>query len=290
MKSVRIFLYGITLSLLLCRAALADRDRPLAQSPYDPDAPRVELFAGLNDGRITAQVTPRGAEGGSLFLTNQTSEPLTVQMPAGFVGVPVKPQFGSMGPFGQSNQGSGLGNQGVGSGNSSMAGANGFQMIGGGTNNSMSSSTNTGSGFNSGNQMMNGFFSIPAGKTLRLPYTSVCLNHGLKEPTARTTVQLVPVEEFTADPVLRELIQRVGSGDQSQRTLQAAVWHVASGLSWQDLAMKGNGPVPVPGNRYFSRSQMETARSLVSELRQAFPATEQVADSSTGRSGPRTDR
>lgn len=279
MRFTRIVLHGFVVLALLCQTASAEKSRPLTRSPYDPDARQVDLFAGMKEGLISAQVTPRGAEGGNLFLTNQTEEPLTVAMPAGFVGVPVHAQFGPFGPFGNSPGGSGLNgqNQGFTSGNNSSAGASGTQRFGGGTGNGTAGTANSGAQ----NGLMNGFFSIPVGKTLRLPYTSVCLNHGLNEPTSRTTVQLVPVDEFTSDPVLQALIEKVGSGTENQKTIQAAVWHVANGLSWQELALKGNGPIPVPGNRYFSSAQMEAARHLVTELRETFPASEQVAASAT---------
>jgi len=266
------------------QTARAEKERPLVQSPYDPAAKKVELFSALTEGTLSAQLTPRGAEGGSLFLTNHSDAPVTVKMPAGFVGVPVLPQFGPLGPFGQGSQtGTTFGNQGLNNGaTSGMASANGTQAFGGGTSSQMSgtNSGNSSSGLNSMFGNTNGFFSIPAGKTLRLPYTSVCLNHGLKEPTARSTVKLVPVDEYTSDPVLQELIQQVASGKQSQKTMQAAVWHIANGLTWRQLAEKGHGPVRVPGDHYFSPTQMTAARDLVKQIRSTLPAEEQVAGTS----------
>jgi len=263
--------------------ALAEKQRPLKSSPYDPDARAVELFSGQQAGEILAQVTPNGAAGGNLFLTNQTQEPLTVKMPAGFVGIPVNPQFIGLGQ-GNSPFGSNFGNQGPGMGlssgmNSSMA-ANGTQAFGGGTGNQMSGMNGMNgmnmNGMNSGNSFPNGFFSIPAGKTLRVPYTSVCLNHGLNEPTSRTTVKLVPVEEYTEDPVLQTLISQVGTHPQQQHTLQAAIWHVANGMSWEQLARKSVGPVSVPGRTYFSQGQMTAARSIVKEIQSTLPAAEKT--------------
>jgi len=264
--------------------ALAEKQRPLKSSPYDPDARTVEFFSGQQAEEILVQVTPNGASGGNLFLTNQTQEPLTVKLPAGFVGVPINPQLIGMGqgnsPFGSNfgNQGSGMGlNSGA---NNGMA-TNGMQAFGGGTGNQMSGMNGMNgsgmNGMNSGNSFPSGFFSIPAGKTLRVPYTSVCLNHGLNEPTSRTTVKLMPVEEYTEDPVLQTLINQVGTHPQHQHTLQAAIWHVANGMSWEQLARKSIGPVAVPGRTYFSPGQMTAAQSIVKELR----STLIVADKST---------
>ncbi|SFH99224.1 hypothetical protein [Planctomicrobium piriforme] len=249
------------LSFLVAQAAYADSDRPITSSPFDPQAKAVELFAGIEAGVVTAKLVARGSAGGNLFLTNHTQEPLTVQMPDAFVGVPVHAQFGASNipsPFGQMQ---GMGNAGAG---------NRPQPVGAGTG-----STGTGSGQNGignngpgifGNNAQQGFFSIPANRTLRVPYTSVCLQHGMQDPTPRVTFQLMPVEIYTTDPVLQALIHQVGDKETPQRTLQAAVWNIANGLTWQELAEKGTSPVRIPGDNYFSSSQIKNARQLVSDV------------------------
>lgn len=273
------------LLLLISGVATAGDQRPLAQSPYNPDAKIVDLFSGMKDGTIAVKVVPRNAQGGKLFLTNQTKEPLTVKMPQGFVGIPHLAQFGQPGQgftFGNSTQ-TGL------NGNSSGNSANrGTQMVGGGT---MSSNTTSGTGQQNGtngtgNQFPNGFFSIPPERTLRVSYTSACLNHGLLEPTARTSMTLAPVEEVTSAPVLQDLLNRMGDRQFDQKTMQAAIWHVANGLSWQELAAKGNSPVPTPGDHYFSATQMKAAQDLVAELKAAHP--DRTADQPQLANTPRT--
>ncbi|WP_437230904.1 hypothetical protein SH661x_002204 [Planctomicrobium sp. SH661] len=269
------------LELIAGASLQAGGDRPLKSSPYDPEAKAVGLFSGLEEGVISVKVVAKGAEGGALFLTNKTTEPLTVKMPSGFVGVPVKPQFGAGAggiPFGQ-NQG-----MGTGAGNAITA-ATGTQAIGGGTVGNTSANQN-GPGA-SGNAFPQGFFSIPAEKTLRVPYTSVCLNHGLNEPTSRTHVQLVPVEEYTADPVLQALINDVGSGEHDRRSLQAAVWHIANGMSWQQLAEKGTSPVRIPGDNFFSASQMKAAKTLVKEVQEQVGSASNTAVATTTGSSVR---
>lgn len=262
-------LLGLGLLLLGASAVTAGSDRPLKHSPYDPHAATVKLFEGLKCGAISVKVVPNGAKGGSLFLTNQTQEPLTVQMPQSFVGVPVKAQFGTFGAgqgTSQFGQNSGIGN---GAGNN-MGAAAGTQAIGGSTGSNLSGATGTGiNGSSSSNPFPQGFFSIPADKTLRVPYTSVCLNHGLNEPTSRAHMELMAVEDYTSDPVLQALINQIGSGEQHVRTLQAAVWHVANGISWQELAGKGTSPIRVPGDNYFSTAQMQAAQAIVNEIQTA---------------------
>jgi hypothetical protein len=108
-----------------------------------------------------------------------------------------------------------------------------------------------------------GFFSIPPQKTLRLPYTSVCLNHGLKDPTPGGVYLVVPVERYTDNTVLQSLIEMVGSGQLDQRSAQAATWNVANGMSWQQLANESESPFPAPGSNYFSAAQMKAAQQIV---------------------------
>ena len=86
--------------------------------------------------------------------------------------------------------------------------------------------------------MGGGFFSIPPERTVRVPYVSACLNHGKPDPSSRLEYKLVPVEEYTKDEVLGELIRMVGSGRVNQHSAQAAIWNRTDNMSWQDLASK----------------------------------------------------
>lgn len=232
-------------------AGHGDSDRPLSSSPFDPNSRQVEMFSALEEGTIQARLVPANSKGGSLFITNTTSEPLTVQVPQGFVGVPVLAQFGLGGNAGGGGNlfgggGNGLGNQGGG----------GLQAVGGGTGN------NTAGG-GAGNGIGSGFFSIPPEKTLRVHYVSVCLEHGKLEPIPRANYAVIPVERYTDDPVLREIVQMVGSGRLDQHSAQAAAWHVASHMSWEQLAAKSSSPVPVAGREYFSSDNLKEARQIV---------------------------
>ncbi|MCA9073052.1 MAG: hypothetical protein KDA84_29220, partial [Planctomycetaceae bacterium] len=118
-----------------------------------------------------------------------------------------------------------------------------------------------GGGFGGGG---GGFFSIPPQKIVQVPYTSVCLAHGKPDPHPRNTYRLVPVDDYTEDVDLQELVRIVGAGKVNKQAAQAAAWHLADKMSWQELAAKsvrrlgGQGTFP-----YFSRSELFTAQQLV---------------------------
>lgn len=113
-----------------------------------------------------------------------------------------------------------------------------------------------------GGGMGGGFFSIPAEKTLRVPFTSVCLNHGLNEPTPRTKYNVIPVNQYTQDLVLQSLIEMVGTGKLDQHSAQAATWHITDHMSWEELAAKGTGVVRVPGDNYFSPANLQAGMRI----------------------------
>ena len=109
-----------------------------------------------------------------------------------------------------------------------------------------------------------GFFSIPPEKTVRVPYVSVCLEHGKADPTPRATYKIVPVEEYTKDPVLQEMISMVGSGKLPPQGAQAAVWTRTDNLSWHELASKFSYNVLGGKIPYFSGNELRTAQVIVS--------------------------
>ena len=252
-------LCSLALILSLRGISLADSDRPLVNPKFDPAAKQVELFSAMEEGTIEVKLVPKDSTGGSLFVANKTKEPLTVQMPAGFAAVPISAQFGGgMGGMGGGMGGMGGGMGGMGGQQQSMGGGMGGGMggMGGGMGGMGGGMGGMGGGMGG---MGGGFFSIPAEKTVRVPFTSVCLNHGLNEPTPRTKYTVMPVDKYTKDPVLQSLIFMVGTGKLDQHSAQAATWHITDNMSWQQLAQKGKGPVRVPGDNYFSAANIQAA-------------------------------
>ena len=98
---------------------------------------------------------------------------------------------------------------------------------------------NGGGGFGNGGGFGGGLQSIPPDKTISMKYVSVCLEHGKPDPTPRGSFVIQKVDDYTDNPVLKELISMVGSGQMAPKAAQAAVWNVTDKMSWQQLASKG---------------------------------------------------
>ncbi len=269
MSLCRSALFAFASVLAVQGIAHAAKEKPLTKTEFDPNAKQVELFDAIDEKLIDYKLIAKNAMGGALFITNKTDEPLTVKMPDSFVAVPVNAQFGGgMGGMGggmggMGGMGGGMGGMGggMGGGQQSMGGGMGG-MGGGGMGGMGGGMGGMGGGGMGGNQ---GFFSIPAEKTLRVPYTSVCLNHGLQEPMPHSRYRIVRTEEYTNNPVLQSLISMVGTGRLNGQAAQAATWSITDNLSWQQLASKRDTTSYTPSARpYFSADQLMAAQNIVS--------------------------
>ncbi len=263
------------IAILLQSIAFAGpKDRPLTTTKFDPSAEQINLFDGMKDGSLEVKVIAKDALGGNLFIKNTKKEPLTVKMPEGFVAVPVLAQFGGagggqQGGLGgqQGGQGGGGGQQAAGGGQGGQQGGQGGQQGGGGS----------------------GFFSIPPERTLRVPYTSVCLEHGKPEPHPRSNYTIIPIEEYTDEPVLQSLITMVASGRLDTQSAQAAAWHVSSSKSWNELSGMKYDRVGTADTPLFSNAELSTAQNIVatavhlSKEKEKAPQDEQAAPATRSR-------
>ena len=118
-----------------------------------------------------------------------------------------------------------------------------------------------------------------------MPYVSACLNHGKPDPSARLEYKLVPVEEYTKDEVLGELIRMVGTGRVNQHSAQAAIWTRTDNMSWQELAAKNvRGILSV--EYYFNAQNIQEGQLLMAtaegNVREKSQATEKSESSEAG--------
>lgn len=224
----------------------AQADRPLSKSKFDPKAKQVDMFPAMESEEIAVKPIAKDEFGGNLLITNNTEEPITVKVPQGFVVAPLA-QFG--GGFGQQGGGLGGGQQG-----------GGQQAAGGGAQ--------QGGLQGGGQQGGQSFFSIPPKKTLRVPYISVCLEHGKASPHPRSDYVVIPSEKFTQDPALITLIDMIATGKIDKASAQAAAWHLSNQMSWQELAAKKYDRLGVPDTPYFSYQQLAAAEQVVATARQ----------------------
>ena len=244
------------LSLLVLSVASAEvRTRgALTRTKFDPSAERVQLFKGVEEGQLEVKVIPKDSTGGLVYIQNNTQQPLTVDLPKAIVGVQVLKQFDDA--FGGGGMGGYGGDSGGGGGGGAQAfggGMGGMGMMGGGMG-----------GMGMGG-MGGGFFSIPPEKVVKVPYQSVCLDHGKAEPHPRMNYRLMAVEQYTDNKALQQLITMVGSGRIDQQAAQAAAWHLDDGMSWQELASKRMERISgLPSSPYFSAVQLYRAQDMVS--------------------------
>lgn len=260
---------SLAASCAICLALMGASRGAITKLTLDPKAPVVDLFEGEAQSQFEIRLVAQDAHDGKIFITNKTDKPLTVSLPKGLVGVQILPQalqggfnqigngfangmFG--GPNGQNGQNGG-GAQTVG-GNAGAAGQNGFP--------------NQGAGFPGGGQFPGAgpFFSIPPEKTVQLAFNSVCLNYGLREPHAGMKYKLAKAEAVTSDPALLQLLE-----DYSPRTnrdvQQAAAWHLANGLTWEQIARLADEKVPGNPVLMFSPQTVQAAKALVEKAEKA---------------------
>lgn len=131
--------------------------------------------------------------------------------------------------------------------------------------------------------MGGGMMRVSAEKPTKLTVPCVCLEHGKKDPNPRMNYKVVPIEQVNADPRVSELCSLLGQGRIPQNTAQASAWHLANGLSWEQLAMKNRVESQYTGNiRFFSPSELQAAYQASGVISQFY--SEQNNSSSRSRS------
>jgi hypothetical protein len=239
----------------LISASAKDSDSPA------PEPTVVDLFAGIDEGKLEATVIPRDAKKVTLQLKNNSDQPLAIRMPEAFAAVPIQAQFagGGGGLFG----GGGGGGFGQGGGNQAGNQGGGTQGlgVGGGGQNGVGNAGK--GGRNRGGAP--GLFNVPAGKIVKVKLTSVCLEYGKPEPHAHNEYAIKPIESLCDKPEVVSILRSLGNGDVSQEIAQLAAWNVANGTSFQQLASQTSKlglHLPV-----YSESSISAAAELVASLR-----------------------
>jgi hypothetical protein len=86
--------------------------------------------------------------------------------------------------------------------------------------------------------MGGGMMNIAPDKVQKIKITSVCLDHGLDDPSPRVAYKPVPIDSYVKDPAVTHLIKLMLAGRIDQHSAQAAAWHIQNGLGWDELANK----------------------------------------------------
>ena len=104
----------------------------------------------------------------------------------------------------------------------------------------------------------------------RIDVPLVCLDHGLRDPSSNKPYEIRPIEDVVSDPAVIEIIAAYASGEIDPAAAQAAVWHLNSEKSWQELAAQLTGTIRnVVREPYFSKEQLAAAVAIVNEAKLA---------------------
>lgn len=232
----------------------------LADAPDADPAVEAELFSAIEAGKIDVKFIPLNTTKANVLVRNLTDQPMTLQLPARFAGVPVARQFGGGG------MGGGMGGMGGGMGGGGMGGGGGGgQAMGGGMGGGGMGGGGMGGG-GMGGGGMGGFMRIAPQRQQKVAVTTVCLEHGRPDPTPKMAYKIVPLDIVTKDERVHVLCEALGNRQVAQNTAQAAAWNLMDNLSWEKLAMKNRIESKYTGTvRWFSPIELQSAIAVVRE-------------------------
>jgi hypothetical protein len=247
-RGISLLFVGIVCFMAVSRHTEAATSKDKASEKATPvdNASPVEFFQAVQEGKVEAKFIAKSDRLARVLVTNKTKQPLNVQMPAAFAGVPMLAQVG--GGFGGGNRGGG----GLG------GGGGGQQSVGGGFGGGGGGGIGGGGG--------GGVFSIPPEDTAKLNVPVVCLDHGLRNPSSSRPYKIVPADEHLEKPEVVELLKAFGNGGLDHQSVQAAAWHLNNDMNWNQLAAKLQGTRRTPSRPpYFSRQQIQAGMSYANE-------------------------
>lgn len=214
---------------------------PVPESKAIPTV--VGMFEAMKAGQIEVQYIPIDeSRQAKLLIKNKTKEPLSLKLPANFGATPILAQGGLGGLGGGGQQG---GQQGQ------------NQQAGGGLG---------GGGQQGGGGGGAGLFNIAAEKIGELKVATVCLEHGKLEPSKHIPYEVVPLEQCTSTPGVAEALALLLEGKTNQKVAQAAVWHLANGLTWEQLAAKKVNRVGRADTAYYEAAELQAAVELTKHV------------------------
>jgi hypothetical protein len=227
----------------------ADSKAKSAVAP--PAGSTVEFFQAIDDGQVDVKFIAKSDRAARILITNKTQQPINLQLPEAFAGVPILAQIGGGGRGGGGFGGGGQGGGGFG------GGGGGQQSVGGGLGGGGGGGLGGGGG---------GVFSIPPEETAKINVAVVCLDHGLRNPSSASKYTIVPADQHLDRPAVIELLKAFGRGELQHGAAQAATWHLNNDLSWNELAAKLQGTRRSPSRPpYFNRNEIQAGMAYASE-------------------------
>jgi hypothetical protein len=232
-------------------------------------AVEVEMFAALDSGELKIDYLPQDATKAVLVFRNETNKPLKIKLAETFGALPVLAQG-----FGGGGGGGFGGGGGLGGGGGIGGGGGGGQGGGGGLG-----GAGGGGGFG-GQGGGGGLFRVEVDKPRKLTATTVCLEQGKPDPSPRMNYRIVRLEEVNPSLEVAEVCRALGYGKVSQKTAQAAAWHLANDLSWDRLSTLPRVISKYTGVEYFfSPSDIQAAMQVVAAAKIATSDSDSDSES-----------
>jgi hypothetical protein len=269
------------------RAQVIQKKGKLAgTNPTKATPKRVEMFSAMDDGLITVDYIGKDSTEANLIFRNKGNEPIDIVLPETFGAVPVVAQgmggggmgmggggMGGMGGGGMGGMGGG-GMGGMGGGGQGMGGGMGGGGMGG-MGGGMGGMGGGGMGGMGGGGMgMGGMMRVEPDRPRRMTVATLCLEHGKPDPNPRMKYRVVRLSEVNAAPEIAELCKAVARGDVPQNTAQAAAWHIANGLTWEELTSKPRMISEYTGiEYYFNRVEIQNALRVTALAQRAAENT-----------------
>ncbi len=227
---------GLVAGLLaLSTAAGAAERRDEKTSPSADAANAVDLFDAIESKSVDVKLIPKDATEANVMIANKTGKPLTVRLPDAFAGVPVLAQ---------------------------RTGG-----TGGGSNSSTSTNQSMGGGMGGGGMGGMGMMNIAPEKVAKFKVPTVCLEHGKKDPRPAIPYEIKPLETVTTKAGVKELLTALGKQEMSQRAAQAAAWHLANDMSWEQLANKRIEHLNGTSEMWFAPQEIQAGMQLAHAAR-----------------------
>jgi hypothetical protein len=126
-------------------------------------------------------------------------------------------------------------------------------------------------------------FNIAPEKVGEIVVATVCLEHGKLEPSKYVTYEVKPLSECTTKPGVAEAIALLHDGKTNQKVAQAVVWHLANGLTWDQLAAKKVNRVGRADTPYYDAMELNAAMELNKHVEKLAKANAKASES-TGSS------
>ncbi len=226
----------------------------------------VPLFDAIAAGDVEARVKAHGFSQATLTLRNISKKTIRVEIPNAFAAISIvrarrQASGGGRGAYGYGGGGS--------SGDSQTLGISAYRPSSSHKSNSMDASK---AAEYRRAELMSARVSgkvveLKPRRIVRKKFPSFCLELGLPDPSPRMPYVPIPLQRWTSDKRVHELIVRFGQGEHSQQATQLAIWHIANKASWTKLQQ-----VRWPTRGRTTAKQIAAARRAVESVQRVVNA------------------